>query len=139
MKFSLILLFLSFTIGHAFAQIDSERWFYLEKSEKYRRMKNTGTILTLGGTVLVVAGMTMIMSSSYDTNTYYGSTSTVDHDRLTKGVVMYVVGAAGVGAGIPLWIVGGISHGKYNRKLQQLSARVAFSPRASGLRLTYRF
>lgn len=139
MKILLLLVFLSFTAINTFAQINAEKLLYLEKSEKYRKMRNAGTILSIGGTVLVVAGMATILNAAEETNTYYGTASTVDEDKLAKGVIMYVAGIASTGAGVPLWIVGGINHARYNRKFQQLSANVIFSPRTSGLRLTYRF
>ncbi len=139
MKIFILAMFLSFTALQTFAQVSAEKLLYLEKSTKYKRMKNTGTILTLAGSVLVVAGMVTMLNAAEDTNAYYGTTPQADNDKFTQGVVMYVFGAAGVGVGVPLWIVGGISHGKYNRKLQQLSARVVVSPQASGLHLFYRF
>src|SRR3954462_4180770 len=100
-------------------QFDQDKALYLAKYEKYRKMKSTGRTLTLGGSVLMIAGIATIANSTY-TTTYnsYGNPQTTSSGNPGAGLAAYLIGAAGLGAGIPLWIVGGVSKGKYERKLQ---------------------
>jgi hypothetical protein len=140
MKIFALLTFLLFTSLQTFAQQDADKLFFLKKSEKYRKMRNTGATLTVGGSILMVVGIVTLLNSTITTTSTYGSPGqTTTTGNPGGGFAAYLIGAAGVGAGVPLWIVGGISHGKYERKLQSLSAGVNVSPQASGLRLTYRF
>jgi len=52
--------------------------------------------------------------------------------------VCIIAGYACLGAGLPLWIVGGINHKKYS-KLRDLSINLNATPQSQGLTLTYRF
>ena len=54
--FTLSSIFLLITI-QSFAQLNPDKLFYLTKAEKYRRMKNTGTTLTVTGGILMVVGV----------------------------------------------------------------------------------
>ena len=109
---------------------DSDQLLYLEKVEKYRKMKITGTVLTVAGSVLLVVG----------TVTFINAPLTDGSDTsLEEGVIGILAGQACLGAGIPLWIVGANNQRGYTKKLQQLTVRINSSPQARGLTLTYRF
>jgi hypothetical protein len=130
----LLLFILSMTI-HAHAQIDKDRLFYLQKVEKYRRMKNTGTILTVTGGILFVVGL-VTLSNVETTSNGYGQTSTTSGNP-AGGAVAFVVGSAGLGAGIPLWIVGSHARDKWQRKLDGVTVGLKINPQGAGL--TVRF
>ncbi|HEY0771299.1 MAG TPA: hypothetical protein VGD31_13295, partial [Sphingobacteriaceae bacterium] len=118
------------------AQIDEEKALYIQKAEKYRRMKNTGQILAIGGTVMMVTGIVMLSNVETTTNSYGQTTTT---GNVGGGVALYLLGGCAVGAGVPLWIVGGINQGRYERKLQTVSVSLNVSPRSTGIGLRYRF
>ena len=128
-----ILIAFAFTCA---AQIDHEKALYIEKAEKYRRMKSTGQILTVGGSVMMVAGIVMLSNLETTTNSYGQTTTT---GNVGGGIAMYLLGGCAVGAGVPLWIVGGINKGRYERKLQSVSVSLKVSPRNNGVGIRYRF
>jgi hypothetical protein len=136
MKILTVLLVLVCFAFHTAAQIDEEKALYLHKAEKYRRMKSTGQILTIGGTVMMVAGI-VTLSNVETTTTGYGQTTTTGN--VGGGIAMYLLGGCAVGAGVPLWIVGGINKGKYERKLQSVSVSLKVTPRSNGIGIRYRF
>jgi hypothetical protein len=115
-----------------------EKQLYFEKAEKYRRMKNTGTTLTVLGTALSIIGIAVILNST-ETTTYNGSTQTTSSGNAESGAAAYLIGTACVGAGIPLWIVGGISHGRYERKYQSVTVGASITSQQPGIGLRYRF
>jgi hypothetical protein len=132
---TLLLVLCAFAFNCA-AQIDEEKALYIQKAEKYRRMKNTGQILTFGGSVMMVVGIVMISNVETTTNSYGQTTQT---GNVGGGLAMYLLGGCAVGAGVPLWIVGGINTGKYERKLQSVSVTMNVSPRSNGIGIRYRF
>ena len=89
-----------------------------------------GRVTVLGGVLYVVGYATLSNATTYSS----GSSNNVG-----TGVVAYLLGVAGLGAGIPLWIVGGHQHRKYNKKLEGLSFRFNMNPQRKGLTLAYRF
>jgi hypothetical protein len=121
---------------HTFGQIDSDKMLYLQKSEKYKRMRNTGVTLAVGGTVMMVAGLVTIVNNA---DAYNQSMGQNNADDVGRGALMYFGGAIAIGVGTPLWIVGGINHARYNRKLQSVSSRLTIYPRNRGIGLIYRF
>ena len=139
MRIAALLCFLLFTANQSFAQED-DKLFYLQKIEKYRRMKSTGTTLTVLGGGMFIAGVA-ILSNSSTTTTYNGySSNTYTEGNPEAGAALFLIGGAGLGAGIPLWIVGSHSKEKYERKLRNLStAKVYLKPQANGLTLSLRF
>lgn len=121
------------------AQIDEEKALYMQKFEKYRRMKNTGTALTFGGSAMMVIGIVMISNAAESSYTNsYGQTTTTG-DNVGGGLAMYLLGGCAVGAGVPLWIVGGINKGRYERKLKTVSLTLNSSPQNRGMGIRYRF
>ncbi len=140
MKTLLLTLFLSFTVLHSYAQIESDKLLYLEKAEKYRRMKTTGKVLTLGGSAMAVIGLvTLISSTTTTTNNGSGPTQTSSTGNPEAGAMTYLLGNVAAGVGVPLWIVGGINEGRYNRKAGAISVRLQASPQDMGMKLLYRF
>lgn len=140
MKTFILLLFLAFTALQSVAQQDPEKLLYLKKVEKFRKMKNTGAALTVGGGILFVVGIVTLASSSTTTVSYgYGNSYSTTEGNPGAGLAAYLFGSAGLGAGIPLWIVGKNNLRKYTRKLESVSAGAQLNPQAPGLKLTYRF
>jgi hypothetical protein len=119
------------------AQIDEEKALYMEKFEKYRRMKNTGQVLTFGGSAMMVIGIVMISNAAEASYNSYGQTST--GSNAGGGLAVYLLGGCAVGAGVPLWIVGGINKGRYERKLKTVSLSFNSSPQNRGLGIRYKF
>jgi hypothetical protein len=118
---------------------NNQKAFYLMKAEKYRRMRNTGATLTIGGTILTVVGIATIANASTTTTTTSSGTYTTSSGNLGAGVAAYLVGVCSTSAGVPLWIVGGINHGRYRDKYDKLILQANASPRHAGLALTYKF
>jgi hypothetical protein len=140
MKHALVLIILLSFCRQACAQAADERYEYHQKLEKYSRMKKTGQTFVVLGSVLSVAGF-VIMANSTTTTTYsgYGSPQTTTSGNPGAGIAAYLAGSALVGAGVPLWIVGGVQKGKYERKLDALSVGATVSPQGAGLTLRFRF
>ena len=132
MKILTLLIFLTCFAVQSYAQMEKEKFFYVQKIEKYRKMKNTGRLITIAGGILFVTGIVTLTNSS----TYNSSNSA---NNIQTGVLAYVFGIAGLGAGIPLWIVGGHSQSKYEEKLMIISGNFNINPHQSGLTLTCRF
>lgn len=138
MKFAIVsFVFVCFSLQVS-AQYDPDKMFYLQKVEKYRRMKNTGTVLTIGGSILTVAGIVTLLNSSIveTSNGYQTYTTTEGNPGL--GVAMWLVGIGGLGSGIPLWAVGTHNYRKYSQKLEGVSIRLNMSRQQTGLTLAYR-
>lgn len=139
-KVLLLITFLSFVIVPSFAQINSEKLVYLQKVEKYRRMKSTGATLTIGGSVLMVTGLIVLSNSSYEYVDYgNGNTQERTTGNPLAGAVIWIVGNASVGAGIPIWIIGKNNFRKYSNKLESVSIKVNTNPQYSGLTLACKF
>jgi hypothetical protein len=134
----IILLFLVAVVAsNCFAQLNEDKLFYLKKSEKYRRMRNTGATLAVGGTILAIIGISTLTNSPSIQNS--NGTQTYTGDNAVTGAVTYIAGLACVGAGVPLWIVGGHAHRKYEKKLESVTVRLNATPQQTGLTLRYRF
>ena len=114
-------------------QQSPENLDYINKIEKYRKMKNTGATLTVLGGVLVAIGAAVMYNSSYD---WWTGEETGNRQA---GALCTVFGIAGLGSGIPLWAVGAHNQRKYTEKLQGLSVKINANSRSSGLTLSYRF
>ena len=123
-----------------YAQVDSEKALYLTKVEKYRKMKNAGSALTVVGGIMLVTGVVILANSTIETIDYgNGVTETNTTGHPVTGVLVAFGGAASLGAGIPLWTIGSRKQKQYENRLQGLSARFNVNPQSSGLTLTYRF
>jgi hypothetical protein len=113
--------------------------FYAGKVEKYRKMKGTGATLTVMGGILLVVGIATLVNATSSYTNSYGSTQTSTSGNAAAGAVAYLLGLGGLGAGIPLWIVGAHQHRKYNAKLEGLSLRFNLSPQGKGMTIACRF
>jgi hypothetical protein len=132
---TLLIVLLSFAF-HCNAQYRDDKELYMQKVEKYRRMKTTGQGLTFGGSVMMVVGIAMLSNVETTTNAYGQTTST---GNVGGGVAVYLLGVGALGAGIPLWIVGGINKGRYERKVQAVSVRLNMTPQSNGFAIRYKF
>ena len=135
MKYIPIVCFLLLLSIQSIAQRDPDKLFYAQKVEKFRRMKSTGATLTVTGGILVVVGISMILNGTKTTSTQ----STSMNSSAETGALVYLLGVGSLGAGIPLWIVGGHQQRKYERKFENVSVGFNFTPQKNGLTLTYRF
>jgi hypothetical protein len=144
MKYFALLSFILCIAVQAYAQQqqqpDSQTLFYASKAEKYKRMKSTGTVLAIGGGVLFGIGIGILANSSIETTTdSYGYQSTTTTGHPGAGIGCLLLGAAGMGAGIPLWVIGAHNQEKYERRLATVTVGFNVNPKNTGLKLTYRF
>ena len=139
MKISAIFCLFLFLSVSSFAQDNSDKVFYIMKVEKYKRMRNAGAILTIGGAALTIAGVSTLSKSSTDYYYYNGQQQTNTTGNPETGAVEFLVGVAGLGVGVPLWIVGSHAKNKYERKLDNVSVGLNFKGGSTGLRFAYRF
>ena len=133
------ILFVVVTIQSYAQRADPETLFIHHKIEKYGRMKNTGRLLTVGGGALF--GIGMVMASNVTTEMdAYGNTRTTGGNP-GGAVACILLGGAGLGAGIPLWIVGSHAEDKYRAKLIKgtVSLNLKANRSATGLAITWKF
>ncbi|MBA4144951.1 MAG: hypothetical protein DI538_07545 [Azospira oryzae] len=126
------------TLGQGF---DKDKMFYAAKAERYKRMKNTGMILSIAGGIMAVVGVSKMSKATsnatyYNGTYYYNNGSNADAET---GALLFLGGTAGLGAGIPLWIVGAHAQRKYERKLEGIGVRLNINQQNKGLTLSYRF
>jgi len=113
---------------------ESLKFDYVGKIEKYRKMRGAGAALTVIGSILSVAGTVTAVNNMGDMFVDDGNDS-----ALAAGTVCALAGYGMLGAGIPMWIVGGVQHKKYSTKLQELSLKINATPQSQGITLSYRF
>lgn len=122
-------------------QFDEKRLFYIKKTEKYRKLRNTGMFLTVAGGVFIGLAISSISKAAAANNSassgYYG-TSNAGSSYETAAVFELLFAEGSLGAGIPLWIVGGHSMKKYQRKLG-MEFKTNYGQRQAGIAFTYRF
>ncbi|HEY8938399.1 MAG TPA: hypothetical protein VIM65_24435 [Cyclobacteriaceae bacterium] len=139
MRVLLLISFLFVLSIHCYAQQNQQgngdKLFLLQKSEKYRKMQNTGTTLTVLGGALVIGGI-VTLSNSTITQTPYGTKTTGNPGA---GAAAFLVGLGALGAGIPLWIIGAHNHHKYDRRLENLYVGFNTTPQQTSLTLRYKF
>ena len=110
------------------AQYRNDSTTYVIKIQKYHDMRTLGTLLTIAGTGMFVAGLMTMADNLWG-----------DDQKFENGLVVYVLGVASLGAGIPLWIVGAHNHKKYSEKLRALSLNFNAGASYRGITLRYRF
>lgn len=110
------------------AQYRNDSTTYVIKIQKYHDMRTVGTLLTIAGTGMFVAGLVTMADNLWG-----------DDQKFENGLVVYVLGVASLGAGIPLWIVGAHNHKKYSEKLRALSLNFNAGASYRGITLRYRF
>lgn len=120
----------------SFGQQNPEKMLALYKVEKYRKMKSTGRVLAIGGTVLTVVGLSTLMNVSTTTTPNNPSQPDALTDREIGGLLAYVGGVLSVGAGVPLWIVGAHAQNKWQKKLDGMAVRMRVTPESAALGVT---
>jgi len=121
------------------AQVNRDKLFYAEKIEKYRRMKNTGRVLTFTGGALMVIGIATAANASTRTVSNGYSTQTYTDGHAEQAALEILLGTAALGAGIPLWTVGAHTQRKYEWRLQTVTLQPYSMPQHRGFSLCYRF
>jgi hypothetical protein len=101
-------------------------------AEKAQKMKTGGAVLVVLGSILVISGGVTIANN-------FDLWSDENDDKAKTGAILFAFGAASLGAGIPLTIVGSHKQRKYRNQLDAISVRANFSPQHRGVGLTYRF
>lgn len=139
MKKLLTLIFPIFFITPLYSQFNPEKALYTAKVEKYKKMKTTGALLTAAGGILFIVGVTTISNSPSTTTYYNGQPQTTYGGNAGAGAVALLVGMGGVGAGIPLWIVGAKSQRKYTQKLEMTGINININQQSTGVGLRYYF
>ena len=131
MKLSIALLVTVLVTTSSYAQYahyKNDSAEYVIKIQKYRDMRTAGTIFTVIGTGLFVAGVAIMEENLWGSD-----------QEFQNGTVIFLIGAVSLGAGIPLWIVGAHQHKKYSEKLKGLSLNLQVRTEYRGLSLRYRF
>jgi uncharacterized BrkB/YihY/UPF0761 family membrane protein len=141
MKYFLLLCFVAVLSIESIAQRDPNQLLYALKVEKYRKLKSTGQTLTVTGGILVIVGVSMIIKAASSTSANYSSGTQQSSltNAETNGLLVYFLGAASLGTGIPLWIVGSHQQRKYEHKFETISVGFNIAPQNTGLALRYRF
>lgn len=105
-----------------------------KKYIRFRRMRNTGIVLTSVGTGLLATGIVLISSESKEEDDYYYNDSQLSSgDRKVLGGILCVIFGLGMeGGGIPLWAIG-------SRKMKQYGNSLRFQSSKNGLALAYSF
>ena len=118
------------------SQAVRDRAFYEQKIVRYNKLKNAGVALAIGGAVLTVVGVAVLANSTVETDPYG---NTINDDNLFIGAYALGFGMAGIGAGIPLAIIGSNKKKQYQRNINSLTFRFNAKPNNTGLVLTYKF
>jgi hypothetical protein len=132
---TILTILIAFSIS-CHAQVQKEKFLYLAKAEKYRKMKTTGQILTFAGSAMFVTGIVLMANSAEQSVSQSGQTPS--SGSFGAGVAVYLLGIGGVGAGVPLWIIGGVNKGRYERKLESVSVRLNVSQQNTGFAIRYK-
>jgi hypothetical protein len=133
-KFITLLSFLLLIALQSFGQLDSEKYLYFRKIQTYRKMKNTGAMLTLLGVTAIVVGDVIANNQPPYTGPGKAPSNIFNESNLWKGG-----GIVSLGVGIPLLIIGGANQIRYEKKLDNLLIRVNASQTITGITVTYRF
>ncbi|MCC6288012.1 MAG: hypothetical protein IT249_09010 [Chitinophagaceae bacterium] len=121
--------------NHSFQETLSS--IYNEKKYiRFKRMRNTGIVLTSVGAGLLATGVVLISSGGKEVNDYngydYSSELTPGERKIVGGIVCVIFGLGMEGGGIPLWAIG-------SRKMKQYGNGLRLQPAKNGLALAYSF
>ena len=105
-----------------------------KKYIRFKRMRNTGIVLTTAGAGLLATGVVLISSGSKEDNDYNydGSQLTPGDRKVLGGIICVVFGLGMEGGGIPLWAIG-------SRKMKQYGNSLRLQSSKNGLALAYSF
>lgn len=137
MKKLVLIVILLVPFLNGYSQIDTEKALYIQKAQKFKKMKDTGAVLTVGGGILTVVGFITAMNSSITTvDNGYGNVTTTTQGHPVAGFLALTLGHAGLGAGIPLWIIGKNKERQYNQKLEGVSLKLNLNKKVAGFTLS---
>gem|GEM_PF-2461858 len=115
------------------AQVDQRKYIYEGKIEKFRKIRNHGTVLTISGLGLAAVGTGLLISIQSDHN---------EDDNSLKfwyGICAAELGADMIIGGIILSMVGSHKIKQYRKKINNLSMGLIYTPERLGLSITYNF
>jgi hypothetical protein len=136
MKTLFLLTFLLFTGIQSYAQQQPDPALYQQKVDSYKKLRNTGAGLAIGGSVLIV--LSTIASESLG-GSDASPMQNLKEGYFNGGSIACMLGAAAITVGAPLWIVGGVNHAEYSRKLRDFTVGLKLNPSRAGLTVTCRF
>lgn len=123
----------------------SDNELYQYKINKYSKMRNTGTVLGVGGGILTVVGIVLVSNADWDqqtTSDEYGNTNSNYNTTSGSGIagVFCIVGGVSIGTvGIIIGTIGSKSVKKYQAKMKNVSFNFNCTPKQQGFVLSYRF
>jgi hypothetical protein len=138
MKPILVLALLAFSFSSIAQQVNSQKVTYQLKIDKYKRMKTTGIVMIIAGSISTVVGISQLSSA---TTTYYSSTNGVSQGdpKAATGTLLTMAGLGLLGGGIPLTIIGSKKSKLYQRKFDELALHLNINPLQQGLALSFKF
>jgi hypothetical protein len=135
-----VVLFIVSCSLQASAQADAnydERILYTSKYYKYKNMKVTGLVMTIGGGILGIVGINKLSHAPTTLNSQGQTVAT--GDQAASGAAMFLLSIPLVGAGVPLSIVGNVKSRKYRKLMESVGLGASVTPRGSGIGITYKF
>jgi hypothetical protein len=140
MKIIIAAILLLVITSHSFAQVVQDKTYYQLKVDKFTKMKKTGIALTVAGAILTGVGLGISLNSYISTtDDGYGNIETTTHGQPVLGAFTLLAGMGGLGAGIPLAIIGNKKQKSYQTRMNSLSLNINANPNRAGLILAYKF
>jgi hypothetical protein len=120
---------------------DDSRALYQSKVEKFKKMRNGGIAMTIGGAVLTAVGIASVSNADWHQETDYNGNQqyTTNDGSAVAGMFAIAGGVTLVSGGIVLAIIGNNKMKKYQQKLNGLSFNFKCTPQQKGFVLSYRF
>jgi hypothetical protein len=149
-KIILILLLTGFLAPDLLAQSNSaplyksksEENLYKSKIGRYRKMRNAGIGLGVGGAVLTTVGIVMLSNADWvedPSATGTGTYTTDDTGSAAGGILCLFTGIPLLGTGAVLGGIGGYKMKQYQRKLEGMTLNFKYTPYQRGVAFAYRF
>lgn len=105
------------------------------KYERFKKLRNSGIVLTCVGAGLITGGIVLIASGANDVDNYNNGYGYYDDDagaaKVAGGALCVVLGGMSTGGGITMWAIG-------SRKMKKY-ANVSIQSTKNGLALAYKF
>jgi hypothetical protein len=112
-----------------------KKQLYQHKVESYTTMRNAGIGLTIGGTILTIAGITSMSNAiASDPDLLTDEMAS----KYTIGLLCASLGMTGTGGGIVFWVIGSSKKNYYSQRLNSLTFNLNPNPYHLAS-LTYRF
>ncbi len=116
---------------------------YGRKVESYRKMRNTGLGLGIGGGILTTVGIVILASADWEeqppANGSGTTYTTTDAGSAVGGFLLLCTGIPMLGTGAVLGGIGNYKMKQYQRKADGMTLNFQCNPRQRGVALTYRF